>query len=346
MNEQTYTLSQLADYLGAEARGEAHTVVRGIAPLDSAQPEQISFLDNPKFRRYLAGTRASIVLLGAQDVAHCPTAALIVKNPYYAYAKVAELFQVTPNYACGVHATAVLGPGCEIHPSAHVGAYVVMGAGVSVAAHAVIEAGCILGDRVQVGEHTRLYAHVTVYSGVRLGQRVIVHSGAVLGSDGFGIAKHQGHWHKVPQLGGLSVGDDAEIGANTSVDRGALQDTVLEHDVRLDNQVQIGHNVRVGAHTAVAGCVGIAGSTTIGEHCLLGGGVGVAGHLHIADQVAVTGFSGVTKSITQAGVYSGMPAQRDVVWKHNMVRLRQLEKMADKIKLLEQQVAALLAEKV
>ena len=297
MDKQSYTLATLANLLAADYRGDAATRVSSIAPLDSAQAGQISFLDNPKYRVHLAATEASIVILTESDAAQCPTAALIVAHPYYAYAKVAECFQPASSAVTGIHPTAVIGEHCEVAASASIGAHVVLGEGVCIADNVNIAAGCVLGDHVHIGADSCLYANVSVYRDVHIGQRVIIHSGAVLGSDGFGFAKHKGSWHKVPQLGNVQVHDDVEIGANTSIDRGALGDTIIAQDVKLDNQVQIGHNVTIGAHTAIAGCVGIAGTASIGEHCLLGGGVGVAGHLSIADNAAVTGFSGVTKTI-------------------------------------------------
>jgi UDP-3-O-[3-hydroxymyristoyl] glucosamine N-acyltransferase len=342
MSKPQFTLSELSDYLQARFVGEATATVTSIAPIQSAVGGQICFLDNPRFHKYLKNTKATIVILAAAELPLCPTNALIVDNPYYAYARVAQLFAPKISKVSGIHPTAIIGQDCEIDPSASIGPQVVIGDRVKIGKEVVIEAHCVIGDDSAIGEDSYLYAQVTLYHQVFLGKRNIIHSGTVIGSDGFGFAKYQGHWHKVPQMGGVVIGNDVEIGANTTIDRGALKDTIIDDDVKLDNQLQIAHNVIIGKHTAIAGCVGIAGSTVIGRDCLIGGGVGIAGHIQIADNVAITAMSGVSKSITDPGVYSsGIPAVPDAQWKRSVARLRQLDKMAEKIKLLENQLTEL-----
>ncbi|CAN5323800.1 UDP-3-O-(3-hydroxymyristoyl)glucosamine N-acyltransferase [soil metagenome] len=332
------TLADLAKLLGAELRGEETCSITGIASLQSATSSQISFLDNPRYAKYLATTQAAAVILSKQHANDCSCPTLIMENPYLGYAKVASLFEQKPNLPVGIHPTVVVGEGCEIHPSASVGAYCVIGDKVKIGANVVINPGCSIGERCFIGDACHLWSNVVLYHGVNLGQRVILHSGVVVGSDGFGNAQSAQGWHKVPQLGGVIIGNDVEIGANTTVDRGALEDTIIEDGVKLDNQIQIGHNVHIGMYTAIAGCVAIAGSTKIGKRCLIGGGACIAGHLDIADNVVITGMTGIPNSITEPGVYSGgVPPLPNRAWRKNAIlfcrldelnrRVRQLEKM-------------------
>lgn len=330
------TLGELATLLNAELRGDPQQSVIGIATLQHARPDQLSFLHTPRYRAQLANTQAGAVILSADNAAHCSVAALITTNPYLAYAKVARLFEALPQPYQGIHPSVVIGEGCTIHPGVSIDAHCVIGPGVTIEENAIIGAACVMGANSYIGASTRLWPRVTLYHGVHLGQRVIVHSGAVLGSDGFGLAKEREVWIKIPQLGGVIVGDDVEIGANTTIDRGALDDTVLAQGVKLDNQVQIGHNVRIGDHTAVAGCVGIAGSATIGKRCAIGGGAGVLGHLTITDDVLITAGTGVGKSITEPGVYSStIYAQPATLWRKIVARIYRLDVMARKIQALE-----------
>src|SRR5690606_9067923 len=252
---------------------------------------ELGFLANPRYRRDLATTRAEAVVLREGELPHCPVPALVARDPYSAFARIAALFEPLPQTPPGVHPSAVVDEGASVDPTAHVGPLTVVGARSRIGAGAVVGPGCVVGEDCEVGDGCRLVARVTLVTRVRLGRRVLVHPGAVLGADGFGLAMHEGHWIKVPQLGGVVVGDDCEIGANTTIDRGALDDTVLGNDVRLDNQIQIAHNVVVGDHTAMAGCVAVAGSARIGRHCLLGGGAGVVGHIELCDHVTVTAMS-------------------------------------------------------
>lgn len=323
------TLAELAERFGLELRGDGATRIRGVATLAGAGEGQLAFLANPRYRRDLAGTAAAAVVLAAGDAADCPVPCLVARTPYVAFAKIAALFESLPAPRPGIHPSAVVAADAVVHPSAEIGPLAVIGARCQVGAGAVIGPGCILGDDNVVGPGCQLLARVTLVTRVRLGARVRIHPGAVLGAEGFGLAMDAGRWIKVPQLGGVVVGDDCEIGANTTIDRGALEDTVLEEDVRLDNQIQVGHNVRIGAHTAMAGCAAVAGSARIGRYCLVGGGVGITGHLEVCDKVTITAMSLVTASITEPGEYSsGMAVQDSRSWRRNAARFRQLDQLA------------------
>lgn len=323
------TLAELAERFGLELRGDGATRIRGVATLAGAGEGQLAFLANPRYRRDLASTAAAAVVLAADDAGHCPVPCLVAHSPYVAFAKIAALFETSPVPAPGIHPSAVVAADAVVHPDAEVGPLCVIGARTTVGAGAVIGPGCILGEDNVVGPGCQLLARVTLVTRVRLGARVRIHPGAVLGAEGFGLAMDAGRWIKVPQLGGVVVGDDCEIGANTTIDRGAIEDTVLEDDVRLDNQIQVGHNVRIGAHTAMAGCVAVAGSARIGRYCLIGGGVGITGHLEVCDKATITAMSLVTASITEPGEYSsGMAVQDSRNWRRNAARFRQLDQLA------------------
>ncbi|WP_146909091.1 UDP-3-O-(3-hydroxymyristoyl)glucosamine N-acyltransferase [Arenimonas daejeonensis] len=327
--DQDYTLAELAERFGLDLRGDGKTRVCGVGTLAGAGPDQLAFLANPRYRKELAGTRAGAVVLSADDAPHSPAPCLVAKSPYVTFAKISELFEAAPATEPGIHPSAVVAADAVVDPDAHVGPFVSIGARSRVAAGAVVGPGCVIGDDCEIGAECVLVARVTLVTRVRLGARVRVHPGAVLGADGFGLAMDAGHWIKVPQQGGVVVGDDCEIGANTTIDRGAIEDTVLEEDVRLDNQIQIGHNVRIGAHTAVAGCVAVAGSARIGRYCLIGGAAGISGHLEICDRVTITAMSLVTQSITEPGEYSsGMAVQDSRSWRRNAARFRQLDQLA------------------
>jgi len=330
--EQAHALSDLAARFGLELRGDGTTAITGVGTLGGAGPGQLSFLANPKYRRELADTAAAAVVLAEADAAHCPVPCLVARDPYSAFARIAALFETRPEAPAGIHASAVVAADADVAADAHVGPHASIGARSRIGAGAVIGPGCVIGEDCEVGPGCVLVARVTLVARVRLGARVRIHPGAVLGADGFGLAMQEGRWIKVPQLGGVVVGDDCEIGANTTIDRGAIEDTVLEEDVRLDNQVQVGHNVRIGAHTAMAGCVAVAGSARIGRYCLIGGAAGIAGHLEICDRVTITAMSFVTASIDTPGEYSsGMPVQDARVWRRNAARFRQLDLLARKI---------------
>ncbi|MBB5942659.1 UDP-3-O-(3-hydroxymyristoyl)glucosamine N-acyltransferase [Xanthomonas sp. 3307] len=332
MNTSTYTADEIAERFGLQVHGDGSVAVHGVATLAQAGPGQLSFLANPRYRAQLADSTAAIVVLRADDAEAAPGTALIARDPYVAFAKIAALFDVAPARPPGVHPSASIDPSAQVAPTAHIGAFVSIGARSVVGDGCVIGPGCVIGEDCQVGAGSELIARVTLVTRVRLGQRVRVHPGAVLGADGFGLAMDAGRWIKVPQLGGVSIGDDCEIGANTCVDRGALEDTTLEEDVRLDNLVQVAHNVHIGAHSAIAGCTGIAGSAKIGRYVMLGGAVGVVGHLEICDKVVVTGKSVVRNSIHEPGEYSsGTPLTDNRTWRKNAARFKQLDALARRI---------------
>lgn len=333
------TLGELAERSGAGLHGDAALPIEGVCTLQDGRAGCIGFLANPHYRRYLAGTRAAAVILGADDVSACPVPALVSSNPYATYARVAALLNPPSATTPGVHPSAVVSADARIDPTASIGPLCVIEAGAEIAQGVVIGPGCVVGRGTRIGADTRLVANVTLCHGVQLGVRCLIHPGAVIGSDGFGIANEGGRWLKVPQLGSVRIGDDVEIGANTSIDRGALDDTVIADGVKLDNQIQVAHNVQIGAHTAVAGCVGISGSAKIGAHCMLAGGVGVVGHLEIADGTVVTGMSMVTKSITERGVYSsGLAAMPGEQWNRIVARLKRLDDMARRLQALERKL--------
>ena len=321
-----FSATQLAERFGLAVQGDGATQVRGVGTLARAGEGQLAFLANPKYRNQLEQTRASVVVMRADDAAGFAGTALVARDPYVAFARLSALFEPRPVRAPGIHASADVDPSAVVAHDAHVGAFVSIGARSRVDAGAAIGPGCVIGDDCVVGAGSELVARVTLVTRVRLGRRVLVHPGAVLGADGFGLAMDAGHWLKVPQLGGVVIGDDCEIGANTTIDRGAIEDTVLEDDVRLDNQIQIGHNVHIGAHSAMAGCSAVAGSARIGRYCLIGGGAGVLGHLEICDKVVVTAMSLVTSSIREPGEYSsGTPLMDNRSWRKNAARFKQLD---------------------
>lgn len=323
------TLAHLAAEFGLALHGPADQLIEGVGTLESATPAQLSFLANPKYRSQLAQTRAGAVVAAADAVADAPCAVLVSRNPYADFARIAARFEPRPSQPAGVHASAVVAADAAIAANAHIGPFVSIGARSRVEAGARIGPHCVIGEDCVVGPDCELVARVTLVTRVRLGARVLVHPGAVLGADGFGLAMDRGHWLKVPQLGGVLVGDDCEIGANTTIDRGALGDTVLENDVRLDNQIQVAHNVYIGAHTAMAGCSAVAGSARIGRYCLIGGGAGVLGHLTVCDKVTITAMSLVTHSIREPGEYSsGTPLMDNRSWRRSAVRFKQLDELA------------------
>ncbi len=327
-----WTLGALAQRFSLELRGESATTITGVATLANAGTGHLGFLANTAYRRELAATRAEAVILRAEYADAAPCAVLIASEPYVAFAEIAALFEPVAESAAGVHPSAVIDPQAEIDPSASIGPLCSVGAHSRIGAGAVLGPGCVIGESCVVGPGCALVARVTLVTRVRLGQRVRIHPGAVLGADGFGLAMKSGRWIKVPQLGGVVIGDDCEIGANTCIDRGALDDTRLGQDVRVDNLVQIGHNVQIGDHTAVAGSAAIAGSAKLGRYCLVGGGVGIVGHLSICDKVTLTARSLVTHSIEQPGQYSsGVPLQESKQWRRNAARFRQLDQLARRV---------------
>ena len=335
---ESFSLGELAQRFTLELRGDGDRRIDGVATLTAATPGDLGFLANPRYRSQLAQTRAGALVLRAGDVQDWNGAALIAADPYVAFAKVAALYERRPAPAPGVHASAVITASATIAASASVGAFCVIEDDAIVEDGAVLGPHCIVGRGCTVGAQSRLVARVTLVQDVSVGRRVLIHPGAVLGADGFGFAFERDHWIKVPQLGGVRIGDDCEIGANTTIDRGALGDTVLEDDVRLDNQIQIAHNVTIGAHSAIAGCAAVAGSASIGRYCLVGGGAGILGHLNVADRVTVTAMSLVTHSIREAGEYSsGTPIQANREWRRNAARFKHLDQLARTLAALEKE---------
>jgi len=341
LNAASYSVAELAERFGLSLQGDGAQRIHGVGTLAGASSSQLSFLSNSKYDAQLAATHAGVVVLREENLAACPTAALIAKDPYVAYAKIASLFERQPLAPPGVHPSAVVAASARVSASASVGPCCVIEDDAVVEDGAVLGPHCIIGTGCTVGAQSRLVARVTLVTRVTLGKRVLVHPGAVIGSDGFGLAfdrdaYEHGGWIKLPQLGGVRIGDDCEIGANTTIDRGALEDTVLEEDVRLDNQIQIAHNVYIGAHTAMAGCAAVAGSAKIGRYCQIGGNAGVLGHLELADRVTITAKSLVTSSIREPGEYSsGVPLQANLTWRKNAARFKHLDEYARRLSALE-----------
>lgn len=335
------TLGHLAEFLGATLRGPTDKEITGLATLQEAGPGQVSFLANPQYRKFLATTQAAAVLLKPADAEGYAGDALLIADPYLAYARISHLFDPKPKAAAGIHPTAIIADDAVVDPNASVGPYVIIESGARIAAGVTLGAHCYIGARSVIGEGGWLAPRVTLYHDVRIGQRVVIQSGAVLGGEGFGFANEKGVWQKIAQIGGVTIGDDVEIGVNTAIDRGAMDDTRIGNGVKLDNQIQIAHNVQVGDHTAMAACVGISGSAKIGKHCMLAGGVGLVGHIDICDGVFITGMTMVTRSITEPGSYSsGTAMQPAAEWRKSAARIRQLDDMARRLQQLEKIVEA------
>lgn len=340
-----YNLQQLAELLQAQLHGDGATEISAVATLESAGPSQITFLSNSKYRKFLQQTQASVVLIKAEDLEFCPVAALVVADPYVAFAKVAQLLDSTPNAAYGVHPSACIDETATVDSSAQIGPNAVISRGAVIGANVQIGAGTFIGEYAVIADDCKLWANVSIYHRVQIGAKTIIHSGAVIGGDGFGFANQRGQWLKIPQVGTVIVGEQCEIGAGSTIDRGALADTIIGRNVIIDNLVQIAHNVQVGDHTAIAGCTVVAGSTKIGKYCIFGGACAVNGHIEICDGVQITGMSMITKSITEKGVYSsGMPAAANLEWRKNSARYRQLDQMYQRLRDLEKQVTQLTAD--
>jgi UDP-3-O-[3-hydroxymyristoyl] glucosamine N-acyltransferase len=337
-----HTLAEIVSRFGGELIGDGRRRIRGVATLRSAGPQDLAFLANPRYRKELETTRAGAVVLGRADVAAgCPIPCIVSENPYAYFARLAQWLAPRPAHTAGIHPAAIVES--KLDPSVSVAAGAFIGKDVRIGTDCVVGPGCIVGDGVSIGSYSRLYANVVVYAGCVIGCRAIIHAGAVIGADGFGFAREgDGSWIKIPQSGRVVIGDDVEIGANTTIDRGALDDTIIEDGVKLDNQIQIGHNVHIGACTAMAGCVGVAGSARIGKRCTIGGGAIILGHLSIADDVNISAATLVTKSIRQPGTYTGaLPFEAHRDWLKNAAHLRRLEEMADIIRTLEARLAQL-----
>ena len=339
MTQKSYRLQEIAEALGASLRGDPDILITGLTTLQAAVPGQISFLANPSYAKYLKDTRASAVIVSAAAADEVPTNVLLLDNPYLGYAHLSHWFDPAPKASPGIHPTAVVDESASIPESASIGPHVVIEAGVRIGERVAVDAGGFIGARACIGDDSVLRPRVTLAHDVVVGKRCHILSGAVIGSDGFGFANEKGVWHRIAQLGAVVLGDDVEVGANTTIDRGALDDTTIGNGVKLDNLIQIAHNVQIGDHSAMAAKVGIAGSTRIGNHCVFGGASGVAGHLEIADQVHLTGMTLVTGDIRESGVYSsGTSADTNRQWRKNAVRFRQLDALARRIKELEKKL--------
>jgi UDP-3-O-[3-hydroxymyristoyl] glucosamine N-acyltransferase len=336
------TLGELAARFGCELRGDPNVLVTRVGTLSGAAPDAVTFLANSLYRAQLKATRAAAVVVAPRDRDDCPVAALVHPEPYLTYARIATLLHPPAAVAAGIHESAVVSASARVAPSAQVDAHAVVGSDSTIGEEAVIGAGAVLGANVTVGAASRIGPRVTLLDGVRIGARCIVHPGAVIGADGFGFAPDRGTWQKIPQLGAVVIGDDVEIGANTTVDRGTIEDTVIEDGVKLDNLVQIAHNARIGAHTIMAAMSGVAGSTKVGKRCMIGGGVVMINQLTICDDVMFTFRSIVTRSVDQPGTYSGhLPAEEAALWRKNAARFRKLDALADRLVKAERELAKL-----
>lgn len=331
-----WPLAQIAEHVGGRVVGDGQWQVDSVATLMTAQQHQISFLANTKYRKYLTGTQAGAVLITENELDAVPCNAIVVKDSYVAYAKVATLLSPEPELSPAIAESAVIDGSASIPASVVISDHVVIEQGVELGENARLGPGTVIQHGTRVGKNARIGANVTICHDVEIGDNVVIHPGVVIGADGFGLANDQGKWIKIPQVGTVQIGHDVEIGANTTIDRGALENTVIGNGVKLDNQIQLGHNDVVGDNTVIAGCTGVAGSTKIGENCIIGGAVGISGHIEIADGVVATGMTMITKSITEPGVYSsGIPAEPASQWHKNTVRYRQLGKLAERVKKLE-----------
>ncbi len=335
-------LEALAEVVNGRVIGDATCSISGVGNLGAAKKGEITFLANKKFAHLLPATQASAVILKESDIDTCHVNAIVVDDPYLAYAQIATVLTQVDNLPVGIHPTATISKSASINASAYVGPNVVIEDDVEIAANAHIAANCFIGRSSKIGESVFINANVSIYSEIEIGENSIIHCGAVIGADGFGFAPSKGEWVKIPQLGAVIIGKSVEIGANTTIDRGAIDNTIIGDGVKIDNLVHIAHNVEIGEHTAMAAFVGIAGSTKIGAHCTFGGGAGTTGHIEIADNVHLGGMAMVTKSLKTAGAYaSGIPAEPSAQWRKNVVRFRQFEKLEKRIKSLEGELKVL-----
>ncbi|WP_340620941.1 UDP-3-O-(3-hydroxymyristoyl)glucosamine N-acyltransferase [Xenorhabdus siamensis] len=332
-------LADLAQQLNAQLHGDGNIVITGIAPMYSANSEQITFLSDSRYTEKLTECQAAAVVLREADLPHCKVAALVVDNPYLAYARMAQIMDTTPRPAQDIHPSAVIAPEATLGRNVAIGANAVIESGVVLGDNVIIGAGCFIGKNVRIGTGTRLWANVSVYHNVEIGEQCLIQSGAVIGSDGFGYANDRGNWIKIPQLGTVMIGDRVEIGSCTTIDRGALDNTVIGNGVIIDNQCQIAHNVTIGDNTAIAGGVILAGSLKIGRYCMIGGASVINGHMEICDKVTVTGMSMVIRPITEPGVYSsGIPVQQNKVWRKATALVMNINEMNKRLKSVERQL--------
>ncbi|MBH0093269.1 UDP-3-O-(3-hydroxymyristoyl)glucosamine N-acyltransferase [Pseudoalteromonas sp. SCQQ13] len=335
---QNYTLSQIAELLSAELQGDGALEITKIATLAHARSGHIAFLANKKYRSQLEATQASAVIVSEADAPYFNGNKLIVSNPYVSYAKLAQLMDTTPRSAAtGIHPSAVVDPNATVSKSAAIGANTVIESNAIINDNVQIGPNSFIGEGVKIGSGTKLWSNVTIYHNVEIGSDCLLQANSVIGSDGFGYANERGQWIKIPQLGSVIIGDKVEIGASTTIDRGALDDTIIHSNVIIDNQCQIAHNVEVNSGTAIAGCTVLAGSVTIGKNCQIGGMTAINGHMSVCDGVIITGMSMVTKSITEPGIYSsGIPHTTNKEWRKSIAHLRNLSEMKSRIKALEQ----------
>jgi len=333
------SVKDLAAHLQAELRGDGAARVVRVASLSGAEADCVSFLADRRYRAALQQTRAGAVILAAADAADCPVPALVTDNPYLAFARAARLLHPEPRVAGGIHDSAVVAATAQVDPSAWIGPQVVVEDHVVIGPRVHVGPACILGAACEIGADSRLVARVTLCERTCVGQRVLLHPGCVIGRAGFGFAKDGDRWVRIPQIGRVRLGDDVEIGANTTVDRGAIEDTLIAAGVKIDNLIQIGHNVEIGENTAMAACSGVSGSTRIGRNCTVGGAVGMAGHLEIGDDVHFTGMAMVTRSLAGPGRYSsGIPAMPSAEWRRAVARFRQLDDLAQRLAQIERQL--------
>jgi UDP-3-O-[3-hydroxymyristoyl] glucosamine N-acyltransferase len=330
------TLEDIAIHIGATLYGDSKLQVQTIASLEQAMPGALSFLSHKKYRRHLSNTKATAVILTQEYFANCPTAALIHANPHLAFAKVANLLYPQSSCTSGIHPSAVIDSSATIAETAWIGPLAVIGARVCIKDSVFVGPNCTIDDDCIIGDNTRLIAHVTICQGTKIGSRTTIQPGAVIGADGFGFAKNGDNWLRIPQIGRVRIGNDVEIGANTTIDRGSIEDTVIADGAILDNLIQIGHNVHIGENTAIVACTGISGSTKIGRDCLLGGNVGIAGHLDIGDGVCLAAGSRVTRNLSGPANYGGvLPVDIEPLWRRNVARLRHLDELVRRIRQLE-----------
>ncbi|MDE9533811.1 UDP-3-O-(3-hydroxymyristoyl)glucosamine N-acyltransferase [Xenorhabdus bovienii] len=332
-------LADLAQQLNAQLHGDGDIVITSIAPMYSANSEQITFLSDSRYTDKLAECQAAAVVLRESDLTHCKVAALVVDNPYLAYARMAQIMDTTPQPAQDIHPSAVIFSEVQLGKNVAVGANAVVEFGVVLGDNVIVGAGCFIGKNTRIGAGTRLWANVSVYHNVEIGEQCLIQSGTVIGSDGFGYANDRGNWIKIPQLGSVIIGDRVEIGASTTIDRGALDNTVIGNGVIIDNQCQIAHNVIIGDNTAVAGGATMAGSLKIGRYCMIGGASVINGHIEICDKVTVTGMGMVMRPITEPGVYSsGIPLQPNKIWRKTAALVMNINEMNKRLKSVERQL--------
>jgi UDP-3-O-[3-hydroxymyristoyl] glucosamine N-acyltransferase len=332
-------LADIAQQLDAQLHGDGNIAITGIASMHSASSEQITFLSNSRYREQLVDCQAGAIVLTEADLPFCRSAALVVKNPYLTYARLAQLLDTTPAPAQDIAPSAVISPDAQLGQQVCVGANAVIESGVRLEDNVVIGAGCFVGKNTRIGAGSRLWANVSVYHNVEIGHSCLIQSGTVIGSDGFGYANDRGNWVKIPQLGRVLIGDRVEIGACTTIDRGALDDTIIGSGVIIDNQCQIAHNVVIGDNTAVAGGVIMAGSLKIGRYCQIGGASVINGHMEICDKAVVTGMGMVMRPITEPGIYSsGIPLQPNKVWRKTAALVMNIDDMNKRLKTIERKI--------